>query len=442
MVQGICRLWNLSIAAVTILSIYNILLTLKSMYSPEECSRKFIQVQSPAISPKQPCSEHLHIDSSNPPFASFDLRLGHWDNRHQYKYFDNIQIGERFTDLSDEFTVCLATQSSIEKIHSVFQVASHWSGPMSMAVFAAGDELNLVLLYITYLRQCFVEIRDRVNFHLAVPKDRIPTSIQLDISYLDQMDCSKPDITLQQLLKKRTSATSKWRLKNPYPQNHMRNLARKNCQSNFVFLTDVDIIPSIRLAEELDKFLRKVTCKGRCAYVIPTYELDERVRFPPNKTELVRLANKGLARPFHHKVFIYNQFATNFSRWQNNTGESPDVHISHPVTNFEFLYEPFYVAPDTVPPHDERFVGYGYTRNTQVYEMFVAGYEFLVLSPIFTCHWGLQVKRSRPHWREHQNNFNRKRFETFKKEIFAKYNKDPLNMMAQRNKVLNLHSNN
>lgn len=42
------------------------------------------------------------------------------------------------------------------------------------------------------------------------------------------------------------------------------------------------------------------------------------------------------------------------------------MHISHPVTNFEFLYEPFYVAPDTVPPHDERFVGYGYTRNTQV----------------------------------------------------------------------------
>jgi len=36
------------------------------------------------------------------------------------------------------------------------------------------------------------------------------------------------------------------------------------------------------------------------------------------------------------------------------------------VTNFEFLYEPFYVAPDTVPGHDERFVGYGFTRNTQV----------------------------------------------------------------------------
>lgn len=64
--------------------------------------------------------------------------------------------------------------------------------------------------------------------------------------------------------------------------------------------------------------------------------------------------------------------------------------------------------------------------------MFVAGYEFLVLSPIFTVHWGLQVKRGRPPWREHQNNLNRKKFETFKSELFARYNKDPLNMMRQR----------
>jgi N-acetyllactosaminide beta-1,3-N-acetylglucosaminyltransferase len=54
-------------------------------------------------------------------------------------------------------------------------------------------------------------------------------------------------------------------------------------------------------------------------------------------------------------------------RWQANTDSEGDtVRVSHNVTNFEFLYEPFYVAPDTVPPHDERFLGYGYTRNTQV----------------------------------------------------------------------------
>lgn len=42
------------------------------------------------------------------------------------------------------------------------------------------------------------------------------------------------------------------------------------------------------------------------------------------------------------------------------------IHVSHDVTNFEFLYEPFYIARDIAPAHDERFMGYGYTRNTQV----------------------------------------------------------------------------
>ncbi len=43
------------------------------------------------------------------------------------------------------------------------------------------------------------------------------------------------------------------------------------------------------------------------------------------------------------------------------------LHVSHSVPeDFEFFYEPFYVASDDAPQHDERFLGYGYTRNTQV----------------------------------------------------------------------------
>ena len=49
---------------------------------------------------------------------------------------------------------------------------------------------------------------------------------------------------------------------------------------------------------------------------------------------------------------------------------SINPRVSHDVTNFEFLYEPFYVAKDIVPQHDERFMGYGYTRNTQVCNTF------------------------------------------------------------------------
>lgn len=120
-----------------------------------------------------------------------------------------------------------------------------------------------------------------------------------------------------------------------------------------------------------------------------------------------------------------------YFRWATTKDTTNNTNILFNVTNFEFLYEPFYVAKDDEnnPAHDERFVGYGFTRNTQVYEMFVAGYQFQVLSPIFTCHPGLQNKRHQL-LREQQNNRNRRAFDGFKREVFARYHKDPLKMMV------------
>lgn len=66
--------------------------------------------------------------------------------------------------------------------------------------------------------------------------------------------------------------------------------------------------------------------------------------------------------------FCESKFLPNF-RWQNTITSGSEIQVSHAVTNFEFLYEPFYVASDDVPLHDERFVGYGYTRNTQVFPL-------------------------------------------------------------------------
>ncbi|XP_056640061.1 beta-1,4-glucuronyltransferase 1 isoform X1 [Diorhabda sublineata] len=434
-IQGRCRPWNISIAALICLTVYNVMLTVKLMYTQECPKQQRITIQKIPQVVYQKCNKNTQYNQDD-PFSTLDLELGRWDDQHKYKLFDNIVVGDKYVVLNELFKTCLATQGSLDKLPSLIEVANNWNGPISLATFAASEEeLNALLFYILYLKKCNEKINDKVSFHLALTKERRPKKYTIDEDRLREVKCDSPVEVLQHLTKNLKKGSNQWRAKLPYPQNHLRNLARKNCQAGFVFLTDVDIIPSSNMAESLDVFLGEAECKEgekKCAYVVPTYEIDERVAFPHNKTDLVRMANKGLARPFHHKVFIYNQYATNFTRWQSTKDETNDVHISHPVTNFEFLYEPFYIAPDIVPPHDERFIGYGYTRNSQVYEMYVAGYEFLVLSPIFTCHWGLQVKRSRPTWREHQNNLNRKHFEAFKKEVFARYNRDPLNFMNTR----------
>lgn len=167
--------------------------------------------------------------------------------------------------------------------------------------------------YLAYMRKCYEPIRQRVTFSLTVPRNRPPTMQPRNFDLTGSVDCAKPEATLNNLMGGISSEQSNWRIRNVFPQNHMRNLARKNCQSEYVFLTDVDIVPSYNLSSALNEFLSAERC-DKCAYVIPTYELDSRVRFPQNKSELVRLAKRGLARPFHQKVFIHNQYATNFTK--------------------------------------------------------------------------------------------------------------------------------
>ncbi|XP_032681648.1 beta-1,4-glucuronyltransferase 1 isoform X1 [Odontomachus brunneus] len=450
MVQLGCRPWNLSLTSVIILALSNMLLTFLLLQSetcvpdpiPREMEMSAVTEWNLGTLVKEQQPECITQDyQPTSPDASglkLDIKLGRWDARRIFRTFDSVLVGNRFVELSQTYRVCLATQSSVEKLHSLVQVALHWTGPMSVALYAAGDEeFEVLQRYLVYLRRCYEAIRERVVFSLAVPKTKPPKQQPRVFELPEIVDCAKPEATLNEFAGRISSEQTNWRIRNVYPQNHMRNLARKNCQTEYVFLTDVDIVPSFNLTVALDDFLRSDNC-DKCAYVIPTYELDARVRFPQNKTELVRLARKGLARPFHQKVFIHNQFATNFTRWLQDALPSHKYHenvktgkvyVSHDVTNFEFLYEPFYVAKDIVPSHDERFMGYGYTRNTQVYEMYVTGYQFKVLSPVFTVHWGLQTRKSRPAWRERQNSANRKQFETFKKEVFARYMRDPLKMM-------------
>ncbi|KAJ8667865.1 hypothetical protein QAD02_009528 [Eretmocerus hayati] len=412
-----CRPRNLSLICVVVLGLSNLLLTFLLLQG-EPCnhtstklaeSQKHQQPQhdQPEVTDAviEPCPtlatfndqkpenlQHQLLNSEPTEESSsleLDIRLGRWDSRRLYRMFDAALVGSRFVELSESSKVCLATQSSLEKLGTLVQVVHQWTGPISVALFAAGDEeFEALQRYLEYLRRCYASVRERVLFSMAIPKSRPPKQQPRYYPLDDFLDCRKPEASLLKIMGSISSEQNSWRIRNVYPQNHMRNLARNNCHSEYVFLTDVDIVPSSNMSKVLDEFLASAEPRAcdKCAYVIPTFELDARVRFPQNKSDLVRLSKKGLARPFHQKVFIHNQFATDFTRWmqdatplvqassdkehqqQNHASSTKSVgaYVSHDVTNFEFLYEPFYVARDHVPPHDERFMGYGYTRNTQV----------------------------------------------------------------------------
>lgn len=387
--------------------------------------------------------------------STLDLQLGRWDDSRRFVIRDFAVTGHQFHSTAVSHNVCLATQSSLDRLHWLGESADHWRGAISFAIYLDDEEVSIFNKVLAHMRRCHPDLLANIAFHVisspgqstalpaAFPATFAASSGSSGKSWTETDDggdnssftstanCTGPSEALTWLLKERPSLSAKWESGRPYPQNLMRNVARKGCPSHYVLLLDVDVIPSYNMAESLVEFLDRPSVAAhcaKCAFVVSTYELDYSADFPQNKSQLLALENQGRAQPFHHKAFRYNQFASNLTRWRQ-TSETDQVVISHNVTNYEFFYEPFYIGRDDAPPHDERFLGYGFTRNTQVYEMALSGWSFHVLSPIFTIHWGMQMKQRRPAWRKNQMDRNRRLFDVIHHELKAKYgllNKSPV----------------
>ncbi|XP_069157151.1 beta-1,4-glucuronyltransferase 1 [Procambarus clarkii] len=431
MVQMLCKVWGVGMFSIVALTTSNILLTLRLMHGREEvgvgggCGGVVIPDAVPhswtsALSSTNHTeylaflrSAAINTDSAagaeNDEGAQdagvvmgagfvVDEVMGRWDGRRRYKTHDHVFTGPQYPKLSRVAPVCLATQSSVDRLFWLTQVARYWRAPMSVAVFTPDVEYAIARAYLTYLVACFPFLGEKVTFHFTYPREHLPKDLTLTIDHLEDK-CDQPLSVLKGLLKQRSAKVS----------------------------SNLDL--------------------GRGAGGVWSWcwrglvvVLEGRGRSDELPPEILAVLQGKLNNHLGMQAMSHNNVAKRLTgvyrcRWEAREQEKPlegRVSVSHDVTNFEFFYEPFYVARDDAPTHDERFLGYGFTRNTQVYEMHVSGYTFHVLSPIFTLHWGMQVKRTRPAWREKQNNANRRLFEGFKREVFARYGKDPLNMMATK----------
>ena len=254
-------------------------------------------------------------------------------------------------------------------------------------------------------------MREQVSFHFTYPvkhpiQDEIPYAIKATFPN-DLMEAIEPpqstapscEITPKQfietLLQKTTHEESyrSWRISLEHPQNLLRNFAKSGCQTEYTLLPDIDMIPNKNLNLQLESFLMdrqpancttqlkpdSQTKQGNCAFVIPVYEIANDVdRLPEDKDQLLQLVKNKLARPFHSALFSINQKASKLKQWESmqqnvshylnfSDNVSPtQVNVAYKVDKYQFKYEPLYVAKSHTPVFDERFIGFGMTRNTQV----------------------------------------------------------------------------
>ncbi|XP_042884097.1 beta-1,4-glucuronyltransferase 1-like [Penaeus japonicus] len=365
---------------------------------------------SPLLTPK---------GSRDPLAASYGLL----DNSGYYKSHYFVWPGTHWEEATSKSKVCLLAQGGVDRIFWVVRQAEAFAGPVSMAVLVAGSEYAVALEMVSYMRRCFPAVRKWVSFHITYPAGKPPKLSPSPKTF--PLNCSDPEQANRLLMGLRDDTEP---METHYPQNHMRNVARKACPCDYIHIVDIDMIATPHMAENLNGFLttveRTAPCQ-KCIYVVPAYEVHKSVlKFPENKKELLELARKKLAQVFHAKVYGKNQGNGKFpERWEVEPagGNSSEYRVLYDIPNYQEFWEPLMVLPYTAPWHDERFVGFGFNRNSHMFELNCAGYKFQVLDRAFLVHRGFQTKAHYPARRYSQLTENRYRYRSFKNEIIAKY---------------------
>ncbi|XP_064118810.1 beta-1,4-glucuronyltransferase 1-like isoform X2 [Macrobrachium nipponense] len=362
--------------------------------------------------------------------------------------------GDDWEDLISSWPVCLSTQASADLLFWVGEHIKTWSGPMSVAVYVPDSDFYVAMKMIEVLLSCSEDVRRRVSFHVTYPAEFPPKAMPLDNPKLLAHGCDQLEMYNEYLLSEMNGTLQSRQPAGQflYPQNLLRNIARDNCKTDYVFTPDVDmVLVAGGIDVHLKSFLDRPDARRcrKCAFIIPAYEIStEAPHNPVDKSELLLFLKKNkLARRFHVKIFKPNQANSQLKLWERPTAgkelkgkkdrkqqqqqqqealqdslmreANGTLRVLYDVTTWQNFWEPVYVARAPVPPFDERFVGYGCTRSSQIYEMHVAGFSWRVLNDAFLCHRGFQDRRARELWGQINRNFNL--YQDFKREVDKKY---------------------
>lgn len=345
--------------------------------------------------------------------------------------------------------VTLVTQSSSEHLPHLVTLGRYWDGPISVAVFATKDDLIDTLIAVAELRRCFSTVRYNTSFHLVYPlshqwqqdlqdlvaKTTTKWSATTGLFGSSPVDCERllgprrttgVEISPAEILHTPTvSATNYDRNSSPYPNNLLRNVARRNALTEFMFVVDVDTVPNEGLHQDFMKFAEGQRLfsdskkDDKTVYVVPAFEAKDDIEIPKDKAALLQLIDTMQVRPFYFELCWKCQKHTDYDAWQREP-ITPQLNVVFEVL-WKDPWEPFYIARNTGPLYDERFKQYGFNRISQVCELHIAGYKFSVLNNGFLIHLGLKTMDSFHKKKDEDQERNRLLFRQFKAELKEKY---------------------
>ncbi|XP_057712296.1 beta-1,4-glucuronyltransferase 1 [Corythoichthys intestinalis] len=342
---------------------------------------------------------------------------GIFDHSGQYRVYKNLIQ----SDWTGPNVLTLATHTSLSNLHHLSDLAERWRNPISVAVFAHGQDVRLATALLYALGVLCPRVQALVDFHLVCLSGETASFPQQDhLHFAGLDDCA----AVFSRLEAHRSRYENYALgvNVSYPNNLLRNVARGGTEASYVLVIDIDTVPSADLHQQFSAMVAGRQPAPDRVFVLPAFEIRHTRKMPATKAELVRLYQVGEVRPFYEELCPRCQAPSNYSRWVNG-------HVSEPPGALEVAYtltwvdpwEPFYIGPRDVPLYDENFKQYGFNRISQACELHVAGYEFSVLSSAFLVHRGFKVQGEFHAKKDEENKRNRLLFRSFKEALKSKY---------------------
>ncbi|XP_077293214.1 beta-1,4-glucuronyltransferase 1-like [Arctopsyche grandis] len=241
-------------------------------------------------------------------------------------------------------------------------------------------------------------------------------------------DCTMPDMSKTKTYRSRYGLI--------YPVNVGRNVARNASSTQYNLVSDVEMVPSEGLATRFTLMVKRQKVNGhygmipkwRLAFVIPVFEVEAGEEIPRNKSSLQQLYADGKAVYFHRWVCSHCQKIPDLQNWIK---EDPGKVIKpFAITKRQYPYhrwEPIYIATKHTPWYSETLSWEGrQDKMTQMLEMCLKSYDFVVVNGAFLCHApGIKAKSKKRSWRYRHELVNTKQYDMIVKNLAEKYPANP-----------------
>lgn len=233
--------------------------------------------------------------------------------------------------------VTLVLQMSMDRLHMLELIAGSWERPISLALYATDADTVRFL-----------------NFHAASALLTRRTNIAVHVVYAEGEF---------------------------FPINYLRNVALHHVDTPYVFLCDMDFLPSKDMAASLDNHVDLLVGEEKRVLIVPALE-SEHYRpassDPLTKVEVLKLMDLGEILTFRSNVWPQGHAPTNFPRWRTAT-------LPYQV-RWKEDFEPYIVTKSNIARYDTRFVGFGWNKVSHIFQLHASGYKFIVLPSVFILH--------------------------------------------------------